>query len=171
MISHLLIQVLGLNSKQALEREERHRVCQLLVSIPQILQYLLKYFDTIFSTFLSRFIGQSQATSDNAAAWTAYYAQYYAQYQAHAQAIPSVAYPGQAALTVPTATNIPQQQQQQIKSASSDTTQSGTGQTSQQADYSAQWVEYYKALGHYKEAEAIEQMMKQQQQTPTQHKQ
>ena len=76
-----------------------------------------------------------------------------------------MAYPGQAALTVPSA-SMPTQH----KSATNDPTPSGSGQTSQQADYSAQWVEYYRAMGHHREAEAIEQMMKQQQ-TTTQHKQ
>jgi far upstream element-binding protein len=36
----------------------------------------------------------------------------------------------------------------------------GVAQVTSQPDYSAQWAEYYRSLGKYKEAEAIEAQMK-----------
>lgn len=46
---------------------------------------------------------------------------------------------------------VPQQQQQQPQSGA---------QNGGQADYSAQWAEYYRSIGKVKEAEAIEAQMK-----------
>lgn len=48
----------------------------------------------------------------------------------------------------------PQTQQQQQQQ------QTGATQNGGQADYSAQWAEYYRSIGKIKEAEAIEAQMK-----------
>ena len=79
-------------------------------------------------------LAKSQDT--NAAAWAAYYAQYYAQAQAS---------------------------QSSNGSSSADTTQQQADPTQAQsnADYTKQWIEYYRACGMHKEAEMIEQMAKQ----------
>lgn len=47
-------------------------------------------------------------------------------------------------------------QQQQTQQ----TSQSGSAQNGGQADFSAQWAEYYRSIGKIKEAEAIEAQMK-----------
>ncbi|XP_042912008.1 far upstream element-binding protein 1 isoform X3 [Parasteatoda tepidariorum] len=76
------------------------------------------------------------AADANAAAWAAYYAQFYSQ-------------PGQPqAQPQP---NAIAQAQPQAQPASQPQASSG------QADYSAAWVEYYRSLGMYREAELIEQ--------------
>lgn len=49
----------------------------------------------------------------------------------------------------------PGQQQQQTQQQ-----QTGAAQNGGQADYSAQWAEYYRSIGKIKEAEAIEAQMK-----------
>lgn len=77
-------------------------------------------------------LAKSQDT--NAAAWAAYYAQYYAQASQSSNGSSS---------TEPT--------QQQA-----DPTQAQSN-----ADYTKQWIEYYRACGMHKEAEMIEQMAKQ----------
>lgn len=51
----------------------------------------------------------------------------------------------------------PPQQQQQTQQQPQ---QTGATQNGGQADYSAQWAEYYRSIGKIKEAEAIEAQMK-----------
>ncbi|KAK0181264.1 hypothetical protein PV327_003560 [Microctonus hyperodae] len=51
-------------------------------------------------------------------------------------------------------------QQQQQPSAAQQTPQANATQNGGQADYSAQWAEYYRSMGKIKEAEAIEAQMK-----------
>ncbi|XP_043501957.1 far upstream element-binding protein 3-like isoform X1 [Polistes fuscatus] len=57
--------------------------------------------------------------------------------------------------TTATASTPGQQQQQQAQQQ-----QTGASQNGGQADYSAQWAEYYRSIGKIKEAEAIEAQMK-----------
>lgn len=55
----------------------------------------------------------------------------------------------------------PQQQQQQQQPAPQQQQQANAAaQNGGQADYSAQWAEYYRTIGKVKEAEAIEVQMK-----------
>lgn len=53
-----------------------------------------------------------------------------------------------------------QQQQQQTQQQQQQQQQTGATQNGGQADYSAQWAEYYRSIGKIKEAEAIEAQMK-----------
>lgn len=59
--------------------------------------------------------------------------------------------------TSTTGTTGPAQQQQQQQTQQQ---QTGATQNGGQADYSAQWAEYYRSIGKIKEAEAIEAQMK-----------
>ncbi|XP_035206227.1 far upstream element-binding protein 1-like isoform X2 [Stegodyphus dumicola] len=81
------------------------------------------------------------AADANAAAWAAYYAQFYNQ---PGQPQPQ---PGQIPQAQPAAQPPAQQQQQQQPQQT----------TAGQADYSAAWVEYYRSLGMFREADMIEQ--------------
>lgn len=87
-----------------------------------------------------------QAQDANAAAWAAYYAQYYGQVQPGAQQ-PIAGPPG--AQTQPTAAGQP--------AGASQVAAAG------QPDYSAAWVEYYRSLGMYREADMVEQQARTQQ--------
>ena len=81
--------------------------------------------------------------------WAAYYAQYYSQANG-------------ASTAAAAASTDPQQQQQQqaawAANASTSTAAAAAGQDNE-AVYQ-QWIEYYKACGMTKEAEAIEQKLK-----------
>ncbi|XP_076665530.1 P-element somatic inhibitor isoform X4 [Andrena cerasifolii] len=59
-----------------------------------------------------------------------------------------------------TGTGGPAQQQQQQTQQQQQQQQAGATQNGGQADYSAQWAEYYRSIGKIKEAEAIEAQMK-----------
>lgn len=90
----------------------------------------------------------SKAAADaNAAAWAAYYAQYYGQQGGQPPQTPQPPQAG-AAPSMPSQ-SAPQQPQQQPPQ--------GGAPTGAQPDYSQAWIEYYRSLGMFREAEMIEQ--------------
>ncbi|XP_077564134.1 P-element somatic inhibitor isoform X1 [Haemaphysalis longicornis] len=90
----------------------------------------------------------SKAAADaNAAAWAAYYAQYYGQQGGQPPQTPQPPQAG-AAPSMPSQ-SAPQQPQQQPPQ--------GGAPAGAQPDYSQAWIEYYRSLGMFREAEMIEQ--------------
>ncbi|KAH6944622.1 hypothetical protein HPB50_004273 [Hyalomma asiaticum] len=91
----------------------------------------------------------SKAAADaNAAAWAAYYAQYYGQQGGQPPQTPQPPQAGAAPAMPSQAAPQPQQQQQPPQAGAP---------AGAQPDYSQAWIEYYRSLGMFREAEMIEQ--------------
>ena len=102
---------------------------------------------------LNPFVLIAKSQDANYAAWAAYYAQYYAQTQ-QAAAAPGPAVPTSSAPTM----SAPNSNNGAPDSSAppGDLSQAGAG-----SEYLyQQWIDYYRAYGMVKEAEMIEQMMK-----------